>query len=412
MSLNLSFISKFAVSRILAQIFAVVATLASARWLGPVAQGEVATTLSWATIVASLAGLSIGQTIHYLVRSDQKNSSNSLIGTLLTVAIAHGFLGGFAGLSIYSLLSLDSAITVPMFCAAIALCPLIIWEDYLVNITSKLGRLRELAQFQLAGRLFTLLSMAILIKGLKLGSQGSIASFVIGGLAVLIYSTRRLVTDHTNFQPSLASSLAISAKWLHLNTISSLALGQANILILAHYGDETDVACYSIANQIIGVLLWLPQAIVTISYAGIAECSPDEYWPTHRRLICIGLFITACFVILSWLLVPQLLTYIAGPSYFKAGIYFRNLLPCVVGLAFAVLMTPQWISRGLFRLTASLTFAVGLTSLVASIIQAKIYGVQGIIMVNLAVYSGIVPLSQLTFAIWCEIRSRESNRTT
>ena len=167
MAITISFISKFAVSRIFTQILAVVTTLASARWLGPEAHGEVATTLSSASVVASLAGLSIGQAIHYRVHIDQLNSSSSLIGTLLTLAMGLGLLGGFAGLAIYYSLGMSSAFTVPMLCAAIALSPLIIWEDYLVNITSKIGRLRELSQFQLTGRLFTLFSMVLLINVLK-----------------------------------------------------------------------------------------------------------------------------------------------------------------------------------------------------------------------------------------------------
>jgi O-antigen/teichoic acid export membrane protein len=187
--------------------------------------------------------------------------------------------------------------------------------------------------------------------------------------------------------------------------MGSLAIGQVNILIVADFGKPADAAHYQIASQMINAILWVPQAMLPVMYSGIAASSPDRFWTTHRQLLIIGLLLTGCIALLGDYLAPLILPWLVGQDFTPAVAYFHRLLPVLLGMSFAQLLTPQWLARGLFKESAILTFLLGIASIIAARAGAAQTGVEGVISVNLIAYGIIVPSVQLLFTLWCGRRA-------
>ncbi|MGZ9056454.1 lipopolysaccharide biosynthesis protein [Methylomagnum sp.] len=401
--LSFHFLARFAVYRVLTQLLGVGTLLLTARWMGANAYGEVTAILSLAAVTANLAGLSLGQTLHRYFQINTNISWRLLVGTLQSMALILGGVGAAIGLALQSDASTGGAwnISPALIAAIIALCPLLIWEDYFAHLASLYNQLTTLAHSQISGRCVTLLALAFLTAFSWLSRESAIAAFMLGSLIIFLLSNLSLKSHRFELNHALAWNLLKSIPWLHLNTMGSLAIGQANILIVAYFEKPASVAHYQIASQMITAILWVPQAIIPVMYSGIAASSPDLFWPTHRRLLIIGLLLTGCIALLGSYLAPLILPWLVGQDYIPAVTYFHELLPVLLGMSFAQLLTPQWLARGLFKESAILTFLLGIASIIAARDGAAKTGVEGVISVNLITYGIIVPSVQLIFALWC-----------
>lgn len=109
--------------------------------------------------------------------------------------------------------------------------------------------------------------------------------------------------------------------------------------------------------------------------------------------------------IIAFIAAPLAIPLILGKQYSPVVGIFRWLLPSLLGLSFAQLMAPQWISRGKFFWTASVTAIAAVLNLLANTILIPHFHLMGAVWVSLFTYLGMTIVTQFIFAWWCETKS-------
>jgi antigen flippase len=396
-------------------ILALAMLFVTARVLGPEGRGTFAAAVAWVGLFATLANLSLGQALqHRLQAPSNKLGLSAQIGTLggfavitsffaiITAAILHYWTEGgmFKGISPF-LLTL-----------AFAAVPLLIWEQYSSNMLAAAERTDILNRSQYFGRSigFGIFLLFLLVMGW--GVAGAIAAQFFTQLLVAVFTFLplwKLAGGVLSWSSREVLPLLRSGGAIHLTTVSAFLLDQISILLINNYLTTSDVGHYQLAQQMVGLLLIVPQSALMVIYGGLAKSTPDAYWPSQRRLamrVLGGMFVAS---VLAFLFAPWLVAAIAGDEFMPSVAIFRSLLPSLLGFTLALLMTPQWIGRGLLFLNTFLTIGTSIFVVAASFWAIPRYGLDGAINVRLVVFAIWVPVSQIVFWLWC---NRQSNRAT
>lgn len=380
----------------------------SSRLLGPGGRGEFAAAMAWAALFATLFNLSLGQALqHRLQEARRKPSLAEQLGTL-------GALGGvLSGLALLCAAALYGASAGALFkgiggaalLIAFACTPLLVWEQYASNLLAASAQTGLLNRAQYWGRSIGFALFFLFVMRLEWGVAGALASQLAGQLlvaAMLALYLWRLAGKAASWAAREAPPLLRSGALIHLTTVAAFLLDQVSILLINHHLAKQHVGFYQLAQQMAGLLMIVPQSALLVIYGGLAGSTANAYWPRQRRLALAVLAVMAALALLAWALAPVLVKLIAGSAFEPSIAIFRTLLPTLLGLSLSLLMTPQWIGRGLLKLNTALTISTSAAVVGASAWAIPRYGVDGAIAVRLAVYALWIPVAQLGFWMWCD----------
>ncbi len=388
----------------------------SARVLGPTGRGEFAAAMAWAALFATLSNMSLGSALQHRLQSPQQ---------ALDLPEQLGTLGGLTALlsalalSVAAVLywstgghvfkGLDSSLML----VALASVPLLIWEQYASNMLAAAARTELLNKAQYVGRTAGFLAFFLLVMYWRCGVGGALTSQLLGQFLVALmvgWPLWKLAGRSARWARSEVVPLFKSGALIHLTTVSAFLLDQVSILLINNYLGKQDVGYYQLAQQMVGLLLIVPQSALMVIYGGLAGSGPDQFWPTQRSVAKKVLAGLAGVALVAYLLAPPMVALVAGPGFAPSARMFQSLLPTVLGISLALLMTPQWISRGLLKLNTALTIATSVAVVACSTWVIPRYGVEGAINVRLAVYAAWVPLAQMLFWWWCNKRAAAVHR--
>jgi O-antigen/teichoic acid export membrane protein len=401
-----------------ARIFSLLAgtavVLLTARILGPERQGIIAVAIAWASLFANFAGLSLGQVAHYRIQAQKSQDwFPSIFGGLLFFAFGLTLVAQLVAYALYQLTEgeLFKNISPSVLIIAFTLLPLIIWEQYSSNLLAAVGRLRQYNTAQYIGRTFWIISTVVFLVILNLGVKGALIAQALGqAIVVLIGSMALLKVAPNGLQlkkNEIKEMLKGSAK-LHFNTVSAFLLAQASILMLNHFGSKTEVGWFQLAFQMVIMLLIVPQAASIVLFSRMSEVGPDKLWPEQKKLIqhVLGVILFLC--VLAYFAAPILVPLAVGPEFLPTVKVFRLLLPIIIGMSLAQLMTSQWIGRGVFLPTTIATSIVAAVNIAANAILIPKYGMMGAVWAALFSYLGVAVLVQTYFAWWCEKKYKKA----
>ncbi len=146
-----------------------------------------------------------------------------------------------------------------------------------------------------------------------------------------------------------------------------------------------------------------------VLYGKVAQLGPDGAWAYQRKVLAWMTLGMAGVVPLaaagSWA-IPL----VAGAAFKQTIPAFQWLLLALIGMTYSIVMASQWIGRGLFSQAAAMTLATGLLNVVVSLLLVPRFGLYGSVwgtVVTYLVFS--VPING-GFALWCELRFRQSRR--
>lgn len=408
------------IDTITARSFNFVASVAGiiviSRMLGPGGQGTYAAATAWIGLVATTAGLSLGLVSHYRIQARGKEAwdgaiFSSLLIFLLALSLtacafvitAH-FLssGGFFG-------HLPSSTLV----IAVLLLPLLIWDEYASNLLANADRIQIYNRLQIAGRFVGLALLVLLVVFLGVGVNGALIALVVGQALIAIGSFSVLWRMHRGPLRVVREEirqLIHGALRLHLAAIGAFLLSQSSVLVLNELTSKSVVGWYHLAWQIVTVAMIVPQAASLILYAKIAASGPDQAWPTYKHITVGVMGFMIALIPLAYLFGPTIIIYMAGESFQESAELFRILLPTVLGMSFAQLMTPQWISRGIFVPMSIITIITAGAHVLVSIALVKSNGVTGAAWATTLILGVMTLLVQGYFFFWCERRYR-TNQT-
>lgn len=362
----------------------VVGTLSlTARWLGPDGRGQLVAITTWVTMFSTIGHLSLGQVaIHRAVNNKSDRWQGEVLGSLLFLAALLSGLCWLVAASSYVVSQgrVFSSLPSWLLLVTFAALPLYIWEQYGSSLLMLKNRIDIYNKCQIYGRTTGLLALILFVLILKLGIDGAIYSIIIGQSIVALGGIRFLYVNSSKYvgisRQETKSLLAGGAK-LHWNAIGVIAFGVADILIINHYIGAVEAGYYQLAVQLIGVLLIIPQAVSMIMYGKIAAVGPDEAWVYHKKILLYIIMLLLFGCVLAWILAPWIVTIVAGAKFSPSIAVFRWLMPAVLGMAFSIVMTPQWIGRGFFWQASFVTIAVGIVSVAANFLLVPHYGIKG-----------------------------------
>lgn len=384
----------------------------SARLLGPDGRGEFAAAMAWAALFATLFHLSLGQALQHRLQSAATTPTlGEQMGTLGGLALALALLALAVAAGLYAVTggALFKGLSPLPLCIAMACVPLLIWEQYASNMLAASAQTGLLNRAQYWGRSIGFLLFFVLVMYLGWGVPGALASQLLGQFLVAVLvalplwhlAGRSLRWIRSEVRPLMTSGAVI-----HMTTVSAFLLDQVSILLINHDLGKREVGFYQLAQQMVTLLLIVPQSALMVIYGGLARATPDAFWPQQRRLAKKVLAAVAGVCLLAYVLAPMMISLVAGHAFDASTAMFRALLPTVLGISLALLMTPQWIGRGLLKLNTFMTIATSVVVVACSYWAIPRYGVDGAIGVRLAAYAVWIPLAQGVFWWWCNRRAR------
>jgi O-antigen/teichoic acid export membrane protein len=380
----------------------------TARVLGPERQGIVAAALAWASLFANFAGLSLGQVAHYRIQIQKSNDwLPKIFGSLLFLAITTTVVTLLSVMALYHLSAGEffKNLSPPVLIIAFTSLPLIIWEQYSSNLLAAIDELRQYNKAQYIGRTAWIASTILFLVVFELGIKGALAAQILGQAMVVVFSTIALLKaapKELRLEFDEIKSMLKGAVKLHFNTVSAFLLAQSSILILNHFCSKTEVGWFQLAFQMVTMMLIVPQSASMVLFSKMSESGPDRLWPIHKKMIVRVLAATLCLCIIIYFAAPFIVSMAVGPKFWPSVKVFRFLLPVILGMSLAQLMTPQWIGRGVFLPSTITTSIVAAANVAANFILIPKYGMWGAVWAALVSYTGIAVIVQCCFAYWCQ----------
>jgi len=399
-----------------ARLFAGVANLAvlfvTARSLGPQGRGEIAVAVTWATLMATIAGLSLGQVSHRHIQHRRGDDwMSSLVGTMLVLAVGASVAALLAAwaISVLGVATLPKSASLPVVLVSCVLVPFLVLDEYARNLLAAVGRMRSFAVAQVVGNLLRIVLVVVAVGPLQSGVAGVIGAIVVSqwlivgieGRALWQAAGRRVAFSRTQARRFCGDSLR-----LHLNTVASFLLVQSNVLLLDRLGTAADVGNYQLAQQLVLVVVLLPQSASMVLFGRIAERGADSAWPEQKRLMAQVLAAVMAIGLVAYAVAPWFVRVFAGDEFTSAPAVMRCLLLTLLGMSLAEMMAPQWFARGIFLTSAVLTCVTAAANIGLNAYLIRQHGIMGAAWGTAIVYLAIVAVGQLAFAAWCELRYR------
>jgi len=397
-------------SRIYVVALQLTSTAITARYLGPEGRGIVVAAVTWVSTFSTLGYLSMAQPMFQRVSGrDPESWLGETLGTLLSIVGCVSLLGWGVAAGLYALSdgAFFKTLDAETLAIAFAALPFLLWQENGNSLLLAMGSLHVLNRVQVLAGTVSLLLVAILVVGFRLGIGAALAGVMVNSVLVstlgLVYMLRR--TPALRVDWSVARVLLTGGAKLHLGAVGSVLASQAALLIINQLRSPSETAFYHLAGQMLIALLIVPGAFSSVAYTVLTRQGPDRGWGEHRRLLGQSVLLALMMVAVAYLTAPLGVRLIAGESFQPAVPLFRILLVSVVGSTVAVVMVSQWVVRGLFSPLAAYGLVLGLVSVAGTYLLVPRYGLDGaawtaafISFLGLAVNGGV--------ALWVERRWR------
>ncbi len=331
-----------------------VTMILAARWLGPQGRGEVAAINSWFFLLCAFGSLSLGQAaVHRAANTRGRAWIAETLGGLLAAAAALTALGWLLS-ALSSLLPSGGPLAglglVPCLLGA-AMLPLLLVDQYLSALLPAADILPSYNRALLVSRAVGLSAAALAIVVLHLGIGGALAAalaaqLVLVGLSLHALHQRRegpLRAQWSSLRPLLEAGLR-----LHIGTLGLSWVTTINILLLQRFHGPTQTGFFSLANDLSSVPLLLAQAVSAELVARVGSDGADAALASGRKLLPWLCAVSLVAIAVGQLIVPQLVPLLLGNDYAGAGAPLNLLLWSLLLQVPIAVMSPQWVSRGLF----------------------------------------------------------------
>lgn len=386
-----------------------VSLVVAARFLGPARHGELAATINWMNLLATLGSLSLGQVALHAITGQRREEW--LGPTMATLLVLTGIIAAALGLG----LAIGFAVGGPawfgpvspgLFALGACLLPLLIWDSYATPVVTAANRLQTYNVLQVTGRVLTL---GLLIAGLAAGGrQAAVLAAIIGGNAWIVAGSirdlGRIAAGPLRPSLPLARRLLAGGLRLHWNAVATFFIMPIGVLVTNAVRGPAETGYYQLALQLFGALTVIPTSAAVVLYGHVARDGADGAWPVQRRVLVGMVALMTVAAILSAAIAPWMVTTLAGEAFAPSATVFRVMLLAMTGVTIASVMAPQWIGRGLFVQASALTVVLGFANFAATIWLVGRMGMLGAAWALVGTYV-LFAAANLAMAIHCQRRS-------
>jgi len=386
-----------------------VATIITARFLGPQGRGVIAAATSWVALFVTFGHLSLSYVIVYVLGDrDHAEALPAVAGSVLAITAATALLGWTIAAAMYAATGGGAFEHIPVAALLVAFAgfPLLLWIENGNSLLVVMGDLKRLSLAQFAGTtagiLLVTLAVGVLRGGVTAALVATFASYVIVaaiGFARVLREARPL-----RFSREIAGALLHGSARMHLGPISNVLCTHAAVVLLTQFRPVAEAGYYQLALQLATAMLVVPMGVGVVAYSIVARDGPDAAWREHRRLFVQMLAYAAVVVVAAYALAPWIVTLLAGRKFAPAVPVFRILALSTFGGAVSLVMSPQWVARGYLLRVSALTLTPAVLSLIGNVLLIPRFGMYAAAWMMTATYAVNLIVS-LSFAWWIERRA-------
>ena len=306
-----------------------------ARVLGPAEQGRFGLLFTLMTLATTAAGLGLGTGAVYRLATGAAPAER-ITANLISVALLSG-AGVVAVLTLTFLLApaLFRGITPIQFGLAVAMGPLLQLTASAGFVLLGLNRPVEFASLNLLQMATTLLLQGLAAAAGQLSSETALAAWLLGGAAGTALGLG-LCSRHTRLglrlEPGLLRELSFFGLQAYLANSAMLLVYRLDILILNAFTGLREVGYYIVAVSLGEVCWYLSNSVALVLFPQIATMRQTDAVAATLRACRLTLLVTAVAVATLYLAAPLLVTLLYGPALAAALPALRLLLPGILAL--------------------------------------------------------------------------------
>lgn len=389
---------------------AMVATIITARFLGPQGRGVIAAATSWVSLFVTFGHFSLSGIIVYLLGGEDRERllpavTGSVMALTTVTTLAGWTIAGAMHLLTHG--RIFQHIPTPVLLIAFAGLPLLLWMENGNSLLIVLGDLKRLNFAQAAGTTAGVILVTVAVGVLKGGVAAALAATLVSyivvdglGLMRIVAASRPLSVSRAIIRDLLGGSLR-----LHLAAVSTFFFTNAAVILLSHFRPVAEAGFFQMAMQFTLAMQVVPMAIAVVSYSIVARDGADGAWPEHRVLIFQTVLYSAAAAVGAYIAAPFVVPLLAGHAFQPAVAVFRIIELSIFGMALSAVMAPQWVVRGYFLRNALLALVAAAVGIVGNYLLIPRYGMFAGAWVMVASYS-IHFAGNLGFALWIDRRAR------
>ena len=385
---------------------AMIATIITARVLGPQGRGIIAAASSWVALFVTFGHLSLSHVIVYLLPpSERERMLPAVAGSVLAITAVTALVGWLVAASMHALTggSAFQHIPLPALLIAFAGFPLLLWMENGNSLLVVIGDLKRLNLAQFAGTTAGIALVALAVGVAKRGVTAALAATLVSYVITDGLGFVRLLREASPLRFSRATTLELlrgSAR-LHLGPVGAVLSTHAGVVLLNHFRPVAEAGHFQLALQLTTAAQVVPMAVGIVAYSIVARDGADAAWPEHRRLVLQTMLYATAAAAGSWLLAPAIIPLLAGRSFEPAVPIFRILALSIFGNALGLVMAPQWVARGYLLRVAALSLLPAALSVAGNYALIPVYGMRATAWMMVAAYT-VHMLGNLAFIWWIE----------
>lgn len=390
-------------------IGAMIGTIITARYLGPLGRGVIAAATSWVALFVTFGHLSLSHVIVYLLgRRDRERALPDVAGSALAITAATSLLGWTLAAVMYLVTGggLFEHIPLAVLVVAFAGLPFLLWMENGNSLLVVLGDLKRLNLAQVAGTTTGILLVVLAVGVAKRGPASALAATLVSYLVVVALGMARVLRTggRPRISRAMVGDLLHGGVRLHLSAIGTVFFTHGSVILLSHFRPVAEAGYFQLAMQLTTATQVVPMAVGVVAYSIVARDGADRAWPAHRRLVLQTMLYAALAAAGSYVLAPVIVPLLAGRAFAPAVPLFRILALSIFGMSLSPVMAPQWVARGYFLRVAALALVPAAVGIIGNALLIPRYGMRAAAWMMVASYS-LFMLANLGFARWIESRA-------
>src|SRR5881227_1014927 len=234
---------------------AMVATVITARFLGPVGRGVIAAASSSVALFVTFGHLSLQHVVVYLLGPHDRERNLPVVAGSVMVVTAATALAGWAVAAAIGLATRGAAfehLPLSALLVAFAGLPLLLWMENGNSLLIVLGDLRRLNLAQIAGTtlgiVFVTLAVGVAGRGVTAALAATLASYVVVdalGLVRVVRAARPLSVSR-----GIIGRLLSGGARFHLSSVGGVLFTHAGIVLLSQFRPVAEAGFFQLAFQL------------------------------------------------------------------------------------------------------------------------------------------------------------------
>jgi enterobacterial common antigen flippase len=389
---------------------AMVATIITARLLGPEGRGVIAAATSWVALFVTFGHLSLAHVIVYVLGPRDRATALPIVAGSLVAITAATTLGGWAiAAAMYAATGGGAFEHIPLAALLVAFAglPLLLWIENGSSLLVVLGDLKRLNVAQIAGATAAIVLVTLAVAVLRGGVIAALAAALGSYVVTVAITFARVLRDARPLRVSreIAGAMLRGSARMHLGPIGSVLSTHAAVVLLTQFRPVAEAGYFQLALQLTTAMQIVPMATGMVAYSIVARDGAGAAWHEHRRLFVQMLAYAAVAVAAAWALAPLIVRLLAGPAFAPAVPVFRIIALSTFGSAVSYVMSPQWVARGYLVRVSMLMLVPAALGLAANVALVPRFGMYAAAWMMTGTYM-VHMTGNLAFAWWIERRAR------